>query len=601
MVLEPTAGRRPTAADIGARRRRGTELMRAGTDAAAQLRVLSTFNLDLATPFLVEALDRHGFVTAVSSGAFGQITQEILDPGSDLYSRDTGDLLIVPAAEDLLPGVMDGTLSDLESQIELVDARLQELELALGQALERLPGATVYLAVYGPADAPNPHVLDPLDPQRGQVAIERFLTGVRGLGHLSRRIVLVDWDWHLRSIGAAGLTDERMWYLARMRLGPTGLSELSELVARHVSAYHGRACKVAALDLDGTLWGGVIGEMGVAGVEISEEGAGAAFRELQRELLRLHDTGVVLVACSKNNEADALAVFEQRAEMVLAPSHFASMRINWQDKATNLREIAEELSLGLDSFVFLDDNPVEREWIRQALPMVRVPELPQDPAKRPGMLRTAGLFERIALTGADRERARSYAAQGVRANLRAGSASYEDFLHSLEQVLTIEPVGESTLARAAQLCQRTNQFNLTNRRHTVADLEAALGSGRFELFTVAVRDRFVDSGVTGIVGLHVGAGAVDIDTFLLSCRVLGRRVEHALLALIASRARAHGVDTVRGRYVATPKNGQVGTFLVAEGIEPGPDGRFEVDLSKQEINMPEELAMEVNTGATAPP
>jgi FkbH-like protein len=271
--------------------------------------------------------------------------------------------------------------------------------------------------------------------------------------------------------------------------------------------------------------------------------------------------------------------------------HFAAERINWQDKATNLRELAAELNLGVDSFVFLDDNPVEREWVSQALPEVAVPELPEDPAYRPAFVRALPHFQRIAVTSADAKRGESYAAEGRRRKAQGTMTSFEDFLASLEQEVTVEPVHEGSLARAAQLCQRTNQFNLTTHRHTAADVEAMLSDSDWELHTVAVRDRYGDSGIVGLVAVHITGDEGEIDTFLLSCRVLGRRVEDALLAWTAERARARGARLLVGRYVPTAKNGQAADFYPARGFESVAEGVFHLDLTNGAPAQPAGVAL----------
>ncbi|MDQ3065750.1 MAG: HAD-IIIC family phosphatase, partial [Actinomycetota bacterium] len=361
--------------------------------------------------------------------------------------------------------------------------------------------------------------------------------------------------------------------------------------------YRGRAKKVVALDFDGLLWGGVIGEAGLGGIEIGEEGVGLAFQDLQRELLKLHDTGVLLVACSKNNPDDAFEVFERHPGMLLRREHFAAERVNWQDKATNLREIAEELSLGLDSFVFLDDSPVERTWVEQACPEVLVPELPADPSAYPAFLRAAPWFARISTTEADQNRAASYREQGRRRQSQQAAVSVEDFLVSLEQEAMIEPVHEGSLARAAQLCQRTNQFNATTKRYTAADLERMIADSDYELFTLAVRDRFGDSGITGLAILHHEGEHAVVDTFLMSCRILGRRLEDAFLAVLAERASARGATTLVGLFEPTAKNGLAAGFYADRGFEAAGDGVFQRDLQTGGIEAPPQIAIKVGSNA----
>jgi FkbH-like protein len=577
-MLEPLAPR-----EVAARRRRGIALLeRPPTHRSARVAVLSTFNVDLLPPFLAEALERaEQPPAAVSAGAFGQIAQELLPPGSGLY-RDAPEVLVLAlAVEDLLGPLFELPPSQLpaEDAAALVAHRVEELRGWLEVALERLRATTCYVVLVGPVAAPLEHVLGPLAPERGQDSVMRLREGVMALSGLGGRVVVVDWEWHTRALGTAVLHDPRLWYLARMRLSPSGLATLAEILAGHVAADRGAARKVAAVDLDGVLWGGVVGEAGLRGIELGEEGMGLAFQDLQRELLRLRDIGVLLAICSKNNPQDAHEVFERHPGMVLRGEHFAAERVNWRDKATNLRELAAELGVGLDSFVFLDDSPIEREWVRQALPEVIVPELPMDPAERPAMLRATPHFQRIALTDADRGRAAAYHAQSSRRAFAATAASFEEYLLSLEQQTTIEPVSDASLARAAQLCQRTNQFNLTTRRYTAAELAKMLCGEDIELYTLSVADRFSDSGITGLAILRLIGEEAEIDTFLMSCRILGRRLEDALLAFLAERAEARGARLLVGRFEPTAKNAQVADFYPTRDFAPAGEGSFRLDLA----------------------
>ena len=325
-----------SASEAARRRERGaTALAEGNRDDLPELRVsvVGTFNLDLWPPFLVEALERAGLYAHVLLAPFGQLPQELLNP-----TAEADAVVVVPAADDLL-GAPEG-----------------ELERLVAAALERRPEATFFAVAFGPEDVPAPHVLDPAAPERGQVAVERFLAEVRALGALSPRVVVVDWEWAARG-AAAAYRDARLWYLARMRLNPQGLAALADTVAEHVAASRGLARKVVAVDLDDVLWGGVVGEVGLSGIELGEDGLGLAYQDLQRELAKLGRAGVLVVAASKNNPGDVDEVLEKHPAMVLRRDDFAALRVSWEDKASSLRELAEELDLGLDSFVFLDDNP----------------------------------------------------------------------------------------------------------------------------------------------------------------------------------------------------------------------------------------------------
>jgi FkbH-like protein len=457
--------------------------------------------------------------------------------------------------------------------------------------LDRLSTATLYVAAVGPARAPASHVLDPADAARGQGVVDRFMAGVRALGERSPRIVVVDWDWHVRLIGMENLTDARLWYLARMRLGPVGSAELADLVALHLAAARGRVRKVLAVDYDDTLWGGVLGEAGLTGIELGEDGVGLAFQDFQRQLLRLRATGVVLVGCSKNDEELTREVFAKHPAMVLGLDDLAAVRVNWEDKASNLRALADELDVGIDSFVFIDDNPVERDWVRSALPEVLVPELPSDPVERPAFIADLGCFARVGVTEADRGRAASYRAQAHRKQAAGGATSLDDFLRALDQTVLVEPVSDGSLARAAQLCQRTNQFNLTNRRHTIADIEAMTRDDHYDVCTLSVADRYGDSGITGVAIVAVRGDVAEIDTLLLSCRVLGRRIEEAFLTTMLRRAAARGARKVVGVFVPSDRNGQVADFYARRGFAEGDDGVATYDLEGAALELPADMTV----------
>ena len=587
--------------EVARRRERGLGLLAEGDTRSlpkTSFAVLSTFNVDLLRPFLIEALDRVGLHSEAYFGKFGQIAQEIIDPDSALYSGEPENVVLVPSVDDLLAPLFARPSGLSSEEVEtLVRERSQELVNLVETVLERLPASTCYVVTVGTPRAPAEHILDPLEPKRGQVAVEQLLNGVRALAAVSPRVVVVDWDWHTRATGTTSYRDERLWYLGRMHLNPVGLASLADLITQYVAAYRGLARKVVVVDLDNTLWGGVVGEDWLQGLTLSEEGLGLAFQDFQRELLKLYDTGVVLAICSKNNPDDAWEVFDHHSGMVLQREHFAAVRINWQDKATNLIELSEELSLGLDSFVFLDDSPVEREWVRSALPDVLVPDLPGDAAYRPQFLRKAPFFQRIALTEADLIRSESYKALGFRRQLREKVASLEEFLTSLEQEITVEPVHEGSITRASQMCQRTNQFNLTTHRYTIADLELMKNNDSVEAYTLVVRDRFGDSGITGLGILKFEQENAEVDTLLLSCRVLGRKVEAVFLAFLADRARARGAGYLIGRYIPTTKNGQVELFYPDCGFEPVSEGLFRLDLEHNQLNVQTQITVKVVANA----
>jgi FkbH-like protein len=313
------------------------------------------------------------------------------------------------------------------------------------------------------------------------------------------------------------------------------------------------------LDLDNTLWGGVVGDDGPDGIVIGQGTAlGEAFLAMQTYALDLRRRGIILAVCSKNDEHVARNAFAANAEMVLKESSFGCFVANWDDKAANIRAIAERLNIGLDSLVFVDDNPFERELVRRELPMVAVPELPVDPADVPACLADAGYFEGVALTDEDFARADYYGAGRPPADAAASATGMASYLAGLEMNLVWGVVDQASLARTVQLINKTNQFNLTAKRYTDAEFRLLMADPSAVCIQARLVDRFGDNGIIAIVIGRMDDGEVlELDTWLMSCRVLGRRVEEATLNIVADAARGMGARQLRGLYRPTAKNGMV--------------------------------------------
>jgi FkbH-like protein len=359
---------------------------------------------------------------------------------------------------------------------------------------------------------------------------------------------------------------------------------------RFIHPLMGSVCKALVTDLDNTLWGGVVGEDGLHGLKLGLEYPGAAFQALQRALLNLYERGIILAVCSKNNLAEAMEVLEHHPGMLLRPHHFAALRINWADKAQNLREIAAELNIGLEAIAFLDDNPVERRWVQDQLPEVTVIELPDNPMGYVQALGHSPVFERLSLSAEDRQRGQYYAEQRLRTALEQDSASLEDFYRSLQLRVEISGVAPETLARVAQLTQKTNQFNLTTRRYTEQQIAEMAADPDWQVYSAWVYDRFGDNGLVGVVIVHYQGVTCEIDTFLLSCRVIGRTVETALLATIAEQACHKGAQRLLGWFLPTKKNAPAKEFYGSHGficiLEREGGSSWEFDLVNERIAAP---------------
>lgn len=326
--------------------------------------------------------------------------------------------------------------------------------------------------------------------------------------------------------------------------------------------------KCLILDLDNTLWGGVLGEDGIDGIKLGGDYPGKAFSYWQRSILQLARNGVILAVCSKNNEADVDEAWRQNPFMVLKREHFSSLRINWQDKATNIREIATELNIGLDSMVFVDDNPTERELIKQMLPQVEVPDFPDKPYELMPFFKllVEKYFRIYAVTSEDRAKTEQYRANAMRKAEQSHFADLESYLYSLDMQLDIIPADEHNLSRISQMTQKTNQFNLTTRRYTEADVHQRLDQG-WRVYCMSVSDRFGDNGITAAIFLEpVDDTTINIDSLLLSCRILGKGIEEAFIKTIFNLLRLDGYRQLTADYLPTAKNGQTADFYDRMGM-----------------------------------
>jgi FkbH-like protein len=368
--------------------------------------------------------------------------------------------------------------------------------------------------------------------------------------------VLLDVAGIAQTVGIANWHNPQLWNIAKFAFSDEFVPLYADHVARIVAAIRGKSRKVVILDLDNTVWGGVIGDDGLEGIKVAQgDATGEAHLAVQRLALDLRQRGIVLAVSSKNNDEIARAPFEQHPEMLLKLDHIAVFQANWNDKATNIQAIAEELSLGLDAMVFLDDNPVERGLVRKLLPQVAVPELPEDPACYARTLAAAGYFEAVAFAAEDLKRAGFYQDNAKRASLRKQVGGVDAYLASLDMTITFQSFDATGRARIAQLINKSNQYNLTTRRYTEPEVTALENDP--EVFTLQVRlaDIFGDNGMISVVICRTADDGVwDIDTWLMSCRVLGRKVEHMVLRKILEHARAAGVHKLVGTYRPTDRN-----------------------------------------------
>jgi FkbH-like protein len=382
------------------------------------------------------------------------------------------------------------------------------------------------------------------------------------------------------------------WYLGKIVFPTAVLEEAARDVKAALGALTGLARKLIVVDLDDTMWGGTVGELGWQNLRLGGHDAhGEAFADFQRALKALSRRGILIAIASKNDEAVALEAIGAHPEMLLRQKDFVGWRINWSDKAQNIADLASELNLGLQSFVFIDNDRIERARVREALPEVLVPEWPEDPLFYARALHALTCFDTPALTQADANRAELYAAEREREQVRGQVGSVEEWLKSLDMRIRVESLSKDNLPRVAQLFNKTNQMNLATRRLTADELLAWTAEPGRSLWAVTVSDRFGDAGLTGIISLDVTASHARIVDFLLSCRVMGRKVENTMLHVAVSRARELKATTVEAVYVQTAKNKPCLEFWKRSGFDDAGDSRF-VWSTQREYAMPADIVLE---------
>lgn len=527
--------------------------------------ITASFTAESLVPYVGAALLECGCSPVVHIAPYNQLFQTCLDPRAVFSEEPFPDLLL------LLWRIEDLLASELASLSRGDDKALEvalEKTVQLVEAVTSLCGQFEGTVICGVPPFPQSVAAAPED-LRAPVTSSRLHRRVCDAWcdrlSLLERAVLLDLDGFQRSFGALAAFDARKWYLYMQPYTDAFLASVGKGVGRVYAARFRAPRKCLVLDCDNTLWGGIVGEDGIEGVALGDEFPGKAYRDFQQLALSWQRQGVLLALLSKNNEADVWHVFDNHDGMVLRREHIAAWRIGWGPKAQGMAELAEELNIGLDAFVFVDDSAFELEQVRSAHPGVLCIQAPEDPAYLTAAVRCAAPFDRLEVVAEDQDRTVMYARERER---RAASMGMDPptFLESLELRVEAFAIREEHLGRAAQLVNKTNQFNLTTTRRSREQLGALLFSPDWRLYAMRVSDRFGEYGLTGLAIVRCGDAQWELDTFLMSCRVLGRGVESAFLAYIAAEARASGVSQLAGRFVPTDRNSPAADFLPRHGF-----------------------------------
>ncbi len=554
------------------------------------IQFIRNYTVEPIADALQEAAAKSGLTVQTTFGGFDNLGVEI----AALAKATTPPATVVVSIDlDYFSG---GKYSPKWNQAEIVD----EFNTLLA-AIDAVPAASfVLVSNFIPAFrtslplAPGHPVLGREDAAHELNRILRDFVAQR-----SSRRGLLDFERISARLGEAATVDRRFGLMMKSPFRPEFATAAADEIVRFLKCRRLPPKKVLVLDCDNTLWGGVIGEAGIENIQLDPyEYPGIAYYRFQSEILTIAEKGFLLCLCSKNDEAQALQVLDEHPHCLLHRQNIAAWRINWKDKATNLRELALELNLGLDSMVFVDDNPAECELIRSQFPEVTVIQVPKKIYDLPGMLSATGLFDRLSVNPDDKARIQYYHAEKGRRDLQTRHVDVDGFLRDLQMKAVVRPIQAGDLHRASQLCQRTNQFNLTSKRYTESELAAFLENPAVQMFMLEAADRFGHMGHSGLIILKRRDDAVEVDTFLMSCRIIGRKFDHALFCQGLKLAeQAWPFKEVRAAYTSTRKNGIVAGLWPEYGfapISPGNAEAFVCRVAELKVTFPEVIQLVEN-------
>lgn len=555
---------------------------------------LRSFTIEPVVTLFRAAALVNGINLDVYVGGLNTYSQEILDPESNLYRFDPEITIMAVQLGDIAPELLSNFADLGKDQIENIHKRVVGNFSNLLDSFRSRSRCDIIVHSFENVSRPNNGILDyQLD--RGQIfSIRRLNLELLEVLKKYSGVHFLDYEALTAEHGIKFWFDEVKALTMRMPIAANAMIYLAEEWLRFIHPIIGKTKKVLVVDLDNTLWGGVIGEDGINGIRLDIEYPSAGYLKLQRAILDLYRRGIILAVCSKNNIDDVKVAFGH-SRMLLKLDHFSSVRINWNDKARNLTEIASELNVGMDSMVFLDDNPVERQFVRGRLPEVLVLDMPENIMDYAAVLYNVFAFERLSLSKEDAERGLQYLNQQKRSELKKDKTTLDDFYRSLSLEVDIFFPKDESITRISQLTQKTNQFNLTTRRYTEPQISQMLHSSDYTIYAMRVRDCFGDHGLVGLAIVHNISEISEIDTFLLSCRVIGLEVEKTLLAVISNRARQEGRKKLVGCFIPSSKNTVVKDFYCLNGFkcvaETLEETQWELDLGSQQVSTPKHISL----------
>jgi FkbH-like protein len=558
--------------------------------------LLSSFTIDPLSIYLDVKSRLVSLFPEIYVAAFNQYQQEILDENSGVYAFKPDVIILAVQADVLLNEKF------FSEYVKLKDVRQYQTEILdrIQNIVSMLTSRTDAMILVNNFMVPSFTPFGILD-NKAELGFRAFFIELnQKLADLfkgSSQVYVVDVEAAAGKHGKMRCSDPKLYYRGSLLFSESFLPVIADEYLGYIKALKNLTRKCIVLDLDNVLWGGIIGEDGIEGIQLGNDSPGNAYKDFQRTLLGFYNRGVLLAINSKNNPEDAMKAIKEHPHMLLRKKHFVAMKINWQSKVQNMIELSKEINIGLDSMTFMDDNPRERAQMKQSLPQIQVVDMPTSPFLYRQTLENLNDFNLLALTEEDKKRGEMYHARKKRKELRESISSLEDFLKSLETRIVIKEADEMGLPRIVRMVNKTNQFNLTTRRYTDAEIKKMNDPDNgFLIYSLGVSDKLGDEGIVGAAIVRKEPEVWILDSFLLSCRVIGRKIETAFLATIVADAKKQGVSMLVGEYIPTPKNTPVKDFFSSHGFKKlskeGDLYRWKLDITKQSVEMPEWMDIE---------
>jgi FkbH-like protein len=561
-------------------------------DRKIRIALVSSFTINGLSEILKVKSAERNISCMVYESPYNQYSQEILNKKSNLYKFLPDITFLILDTRNIFGEIFrfPYSISHLE-RAKIIENKINEIKNLLDKYIENSNSKIIITKLNIPSFSPN-GIFESKTEYGFHNMIEDFNKQITKIYLNSENVFVYDFDKFITKNGEDNVFNYSQFFFGDLKISMDFLPTFGQDLMKYVIAYLGLTKKCIVLDLDNTLWGGIVGEDGFNGIKLGPEPPGNAFMEFQRVLLSLHQRGTILAINSKNNFEDAIKVIKEHPYMILKEEHFASMRINWNDKVSNMKGIIKEINIGSDSLVFIDDDPVNREFVKSVFPEILVVNLSDDPSSYVYEIENLIDFSVLKITDEDKNRGKMYLQQKKIIELEKTSTDLQTFLSQLNLKIIIKDVDEFTLPRVSQLILKTNQFNLTTKRYQEMDIEKMIKDSNFIVTCVQVEDKFGDNGIVGVFIIEKeNQKEWRIDTFLMSCRIMGRDIEKGIMAHIINKAKENNVEKINADFIPTQKNKPIENLLSDHEFKK--DGESWTYIINSEIKLPEYLSIEI--------